>query len=112
MTALSVACSCVPVFVLFLSPNSVTISDCLAINIFFTSAACYGAVRLLSIMAENTPGTPRGSYMATAYLLSSISTVIGPVIGTTLYRNFGFETLCLSIDPVCSLFAPLLFVLH
>ena len=112
MTGILVTFCSVPVSVLFLSPNSATISACFAIYVFFASAARYGAIRLLSIIAENTPGTPQGSYMATAYLLSTMMDVIGPVVATELYSNFGFESLCLSIGPLCSVFAPLLLVFH
>ena len=112
MTAFSVVCCSVPVSVLFLSPNPVSISACFAVYVFFASAARYGAIRLLSIIAENTSGTPRGRFMAIAYLLSTMMDIIGPVIATELYRNFGFESLCLSIGPLCSLSAPLLFVFH
>ncbi|XP_072025232.1 probable vesicular acetylcholine transporter-B [Amphiura filiformis] len=107
-TAICIALCSIPVSTMFLSPNPATVSVCYAVYIFFASSSRYGAMNLLSNIAENTKDSSRGTVMSAASVGLSICNLIGPVLAIPLYNYFGFAVICLSIGPLCCLFAPLL----
>lgn len=90
LSSICVALCGLPISTMFLSPNPEIASICYASYIFFASTARYGAMSLLSILAEKSPNTPRGTIMSAASVGLSICNLIGPLIAIPLFNSFGF----------------------
>ena len=110
LSSICVALCGLTISTMFLSPNPEIVSICYASYIFFACTARYGAMSLLSVLAEKFPNTPRGTVMSAASVGLSICNLIGPLIAIPLFNSFGFISICVSVGPLCCLFAPLVCV--
>ena len=79
------------------------------LNIYFASAAKYGAMNIIASIAEKEYEPVMGRVMAIANIGFVLPYLIAPLISIPLYNTLGFHHMCLILSPITVIFALLFY---
>ena len=82
-----------------------------AIHIFFSSCNRYFVMNIMSTFAETLMNIPRCQVMSVANIGMLIPYMTAPCLAIPLYNSIGFRYMCLTVGPLCTLYAPFIYLI-
>ncbi len=111
-TAINLALISVPFILIPILPSVYASGLCFTSYIYFADSARFGAVTILSQLAETEFKTSYGRVMGMYNFGSKLPYFMMPFPSIMLYNTIGFKNMCIVIAPMALLWSPLLFLVR
>ena len=112
-TAFHFASCTLPMGLLPFMPSPASAAVMFTLTIYFAAAAKYGALSIITSIAEREYESAVGRVMSMVNIGLTVPYLIGPLISIPLYNTLGFHHMCLILTPISLIFSPLLlFIKH